>query len=507
LRLKVLHRVEQFPLIVRCKARMKRIFWHSILALLAGGAFRVFFVLKFPGTSGDTIIYDQLAANWLKHFQYAMDVAGQPLSVDIRMPGYPAFLAVLSFLTRQSVENAHRAAMIAQIFVDLATCLIVAVLAAFLARGAAPVDSPLASRGAHRVFCAALWLAVLCPFTANYVAVPLTETWAVFFTAIATLAFVRLLNDLSASFPSANAPHPDLSGWKIFAAGSIIGLGTLFRPETPLLLATALLVFAFLLLRRRQVRPLVRLSALLLLGAAAPLIPWTLRNAITLHEFQPLTPKDANLPGELVPNGFMAWERTWLYRMRDNYLVPWKLNDEQIQIDDIPASAFDTPDERARIAAALDAYNQELTLTPEQDAVFGQIARERTARHPLRSYLWIPLRRALGIWFTPRIELLPVSGHVFPLAYMHEEDPVDQRVTILWFFLNILYVALGLCGAWRLSRFAALRAPVALMVLYFVLRTAFLTTLETPEPRYVLVCFPLLIALAAQLFTPRPARS
>jgi len=35
-----------------------------------------------------------------------------------------------------------------------------------------------------------------------------------------------------------------------------------------------------------------------------------------------------------------------------------------------------------------------------------------------------------------------------------------------------------------------------------VLRTAFLTTVETPEPRYVLVCFPALIALAAQVFTP-----
>jgi len=32
------------------------------------------------------------------------------------------------------------------------------------------------------------------------------------------------------------------------------------------------------------------------------------------------------------------------------------------------------------------------------------------------------------------------------------------------------------------------------------LRTLFLSTLETPEPRYVLVCFPLLIALGAQLF-------
>ena len=242
----------------------------------------------------------------------------------------------------------------------------------------------------------------------------------------------------------------------------------------------------------------------MLLGAALPLVPWTIRNAVTLHEFQPLTPKDTNLPGELVPRGFMAWERTWLYRVRDCYLVPWKLNDEEIRIDDIPSSAFDTPDQRDRIAAAIDAYNEDLTLTPEEDAVFGAVARERTASRPLRTYLWIPLRRAVRIWFTPRIELLPVSGHVFPLRYMHEEDPVDQRVTLLLFFLNIVYVALGLCGARKLWKFPTLRPAISLILLYILFRTAFLTTLETPEPRYVLVCFPALIAMASQLFAREP---
>jgi hypothetical protein len=37
-------------------------------------------------------------------------------------------------------------------------------------------------------------------------------------------------------------------------------------------------------------------------------------------------------------------------------------------------------------------------------------------------------------------------------------------------------------------------------VVFIVLRTAFLTMLETPEPRYVLVCYPALLALAAQVF-------
>ncbi len=188
----------------------------------------------------------------------------------------------------------------------------------------------------------------------------------------------------------------------------------------------------------------------------------------------------------------MAWEKTWLYRVRDCYLVPWKLNEEPIDAEEIPSRAFDTPEEKQRVAAVLEQYNEDLTLTPEEDTVFAQIARERTARHPLRTYVWLPAARAVTIWFTPRIELLPVSGHVFPLTQMREDDPVDQEVTSLLFLLNLFL--------WR-SKTAA-RPVVAFLALFILLRTAFLTTLETPEPRYVLVCFPALIALAAQVFAP-----
>jgi hypothetical protein len=39
------------------------------------------------------------------------------------------------------------------------------------------------------------------------------------------------------------------------------------------------------------------------------------------------------------------------------------------------------------------------------------------------------------------------------------------------------------------------------LALFVLLRTAFLTTIETPEPRYVLECYPILLAFAATLFT------
>ena len=38
---------------------------------------------------------------------------------------------------------------------------------------------------------------------------------------------------------------------------------------------------------------------------------------------------------------------------------------------------------------------------------------------------------------------------------------------------------------------------IALLVGYMLVRTAFLTTVEAPEPRYVVTCYPVILALAA----------
>jgi len=77
-------------------------------------------------------------------------------------------------------------------------------------------------------------------------------------------------------------------------------------------------------------------------------------------------------------------------------------------------------------------------------------------------------------------------------------------VTIGFFVLNIFYIALALWGAVRLWRNSAgARLAVVLLVCFVLIRTAFLTTVETPEPRYVLVCYPAVIALAAHAFLRR----
>jgi len=481
---------------------MKRIFSHPFAALAAGLCLRLFFVLKYPANSGDTVLYEQMATNWLKHHVYAMEVFGQITPVDLRMPGYPVFLALVYAITGRTGPDARLWVVIVQAVVDLFSCVLIAVLAATLLLMVNERNPP------GRVFMAALWLAALCPFTANYAAVTLTEVFAILFTAAALLPLCLLVGRTRNNgwlFIKKDWRLANSYTYLAALAALLVGLGTLFRPETPLLLFAAWVVLGFVLVSQHEAKRWLRTVAGMGLLCAVPLLPWAVRNAVTLHEFQFLAPKNSNLPGELVPYGFMSWEKTWLYRFRDVYLVPWKLNDEAIRIEDIPARAFDTPEERERVAAILEPYNNDLTLTPEEDQAFGELARQRTARHPLRTYVWLPVARAATMWFTPRIELIPVSGTVFPLVQSWEDDKIDQSVTVGLFLLNLVYVGLAIWGAARLWRQSgAVRPAVAVLIVFILLRTAFLTTLETPEPRYVLVCFPALIALAAQIFS-RPA--
>src|SRR5438309_7687402 len=122
--------------IVRCVALMKRVFSNPLAALTAGLCLRLFFVLKFPANSGDTVLYEQIAKNWLQHHVYAMNVGEQILPVDMRMPGYRAFLALvygISGAIRGEVgEAVWLWVMAAQVVVDLLTCVLIALLASLL---------------------------------------------------------------------------------------------------------------------------------------------------------------------------------------------------------------------------------------------------------------------------------------------------------------------------------------------------------------------------------------
>jgi hypothetical protein len=455
-------------------------------AVCAGLALRVYLVLKFPVTdTGDAPFYIELAWNWLKNGVYGFAVHGQLTPVDMRVPGYPAFLAAVFAVAGQST----RAAMLAQVVVDLATCFVIGLIAARLA--------PESSR--RRVALAGLWLAMLCPFTANYTAVVLTETLVIFLTALAIL--VLLQTDVGGAHVARSTAFL-ANPWLL--AGIVVGFGTLVRPETPLVLFAAGLVLVAKWCRPADWMKLVRVGLLMALGLLIPLVPWAARNWRTLHDVQFLAPRYSELPGEYTPLGFTAWTNTWMWRFRDVYLTQWKVNEEEIAIDELPAYAFDSQDEKERMADLLDEYNEALTIDPPLDQEFREIARERTDRHPLRTYVKVPLLRTLTLWFAPRVELLPSSGHLWPLHEEWQDDRPDFLVTLGLSVVNVIYIALALAGAWLARR----RPGWALLILVCVVRTLFFVKfVETPEPRYVLECFPALIALGAQVWSRDPAQA
>jgi Dolichyl-phosphate-mannose-protein mannosyltransferase len=449
------------------------------LAALTGLMLRLFFVLKFPVTdSGDAPFYIELATNWLKKGVYGSLVNGQMTPMDMRVPGYPAFLAAIFAFA----GNSSRAVMVAQAVVDVASCFLIAWIASRLAS----VESR------RRVTIAALWLAALCPLTANYTAVLLTETLEIFLTALGIL--VLLETDLGRPADRGKIPF-FANRWLL--AGIVVGFGALVRPETPLLLVSAGLVLATRWWRPQDWLKLVRAGVLLGLGLLLPLAPWAARNWQSLHEVQFLAPRYLVEAGDYVPVGFNSWTNTWLWRFRDVYLTQWKVGDKEIPIEDIPASAFDSTEEQERVAGLLEQYNDSLTIDPVLDQEFGQIARERTARHPLRTFLEVPALRAGSMWLTPRTELLPYSGHVFPIREKWEDDPRDFKVTVGLAFAGYFYVGLAIVGAWMARK----QPGWVLLIVFILLRTAFFCFfVETPEPRYVLECFPAIIALGAQVF-------
>ena len=482
---------------------MKRVLSHPLSSLALGLCLRLFFLIKYPASSGDIPLYDEIATNWLKHGVYGVNLNDALVPVDVRMPGYPAFLALIYRLTGRAGEAAQFQVMLVQAFVDLLCCVVVGAIAAWLVKTAG-------TSGSRSAFRAGIWIAALCPVTANYSAVLLTEALATCASAISIYFLIRLAASCSEMFfPVSRLKASWDKTPEYWAAlfGLSVGAITYVRPESPIFLFSAWLALGWFFAKYGKLPRGIKLALLSWVMLAVSLSPWAVRNAISLHEFQFLAPKDATLPTEIPPRGFMAWERTWLYRLSDCYAVTWKLNEENIDLADIPRRAFDSESEKHRVAALLTKHNEDHTLTPEEDAAFGEIARERTSRHPFRTYFRVPFQRALTIWFTPRIELLPFSGNVFPLEQNWEDDREDQLVTLGFFFLNLVYLALAFAGGWTLwKRNTSTRPALLAIAVYLLLRTAFLTTVEAPEPRYVLVCFPAILALGAVVFV-RPSKS
>jgi 4-amino-4-deoxy-L-arabinose transferase-like glycosyltransferase len=476
--------------------------WLFLGTTLAALALRLFFFVHFPAITDDSHIYASLATNWLQHGVYGQTQSGHPekqiLPTDTRLPGYPAFLAAIFWLFG---AGNFKAVMLTQILIDLATCLIVADLA----------RRAVSERAARIAFV----LAALCPFLANYAAAVLTETLEIFFTALALDCAAAALNRMHAARAEVRAEagaEPgaiDQTCRKLWAAtGAGIAACILLRPDGGILLAAVALYLAVLAWRHRADRKtlaeILGAGIIVVVIALAPLAPWTIRNFRTLHHFQPLAPRYATETDELVARGFNRWVKTWIADYASVEEVYWNVPGDKIDPAKLPSRAIDNPAQRDETLAVIADYNQSQDMTPELDARFGNLAANRIRAHPVRYYVGLPLLRAADMWLRPRTELLPPD-----VRWWEFHDDTKQSVIAVGFgLLNLAYVGAALLALVRRQARGQARRPsgirwAGLLVSFLLLRSAFLGTLENPEPRYALECYPAIIVLASSLLSPR----
>ena len=574
---------------------MKNEKWILFLTLLAiAGGFRVAVAHWLANdTPGDSIVYSQLARNALEQHVYSHEPQAPYNPSLIRLPGYPLFLAGIYSIFGHTNNGAVR---IAQALMDTATCGLIALLAFYW--------QPDEKRKRASAI-AAFVLAAICPFTTIYAATILTEVPTNFllmamFVAV-TLAFRRRITTEDTEESKKREFKKSILWWCV--AGLIGGLAVLLRPDNGLFAAAVGLTLVttniwsavasaarhrfgsvesnpkrrrrFALPARSKLRRTFAAGSVFSLAFVLVLAPWTVRNWRVFHLFQPLSPAHGEMPGEFVPHGYTLWVRTWLDD--ESYIAPflWSLDSDPIDIDDVPPYAYDSADEKNRVASLLDKYNHPpgsptvsasttvaaensnptpqqspapspanskaqaqqksnansntneeessdendnsndeeknneegadeskseehgpVEMTPEIDAGFAQLARERIARHHFQFYVLLPLKRARTMWFDTHSQYWPFEGTLLPLEDLDYEGH-QQYWLPLFAGLTALYTVFGLAGGWLLwssEKFAA-RRWLLLTALAIALRLILFSSIENPEPRYVVEFFPLLSIL------------
>jgi 4-amino-4-deoxy-L-arabinose transferase-like glycosyltransferase len=446
--------------------------------VLAGLALRLFLVFRAPAVVDDSRLYADIAKNWLQHGVYGITNSGAIMPTLSRLPGYPAFLAALFWLF--GTDN-FRAVLLVQVVFDLVTCVLIADMV-------------------RRLFCeraakTAFLLAALCPFLANYSATALTETLEIFFTALA-------LNLALGGLNIGGVSRRSTLSW--LSCGLAIAGAILLRPDGGILLAAVGGYLFWLLLRtlwRAETASLagsfssaslVLAGTLLATGALAPLVPWTIRNLHTFHHFQPLAPRYANDSDEPLMPGFNRWVKTWMADYVSVEEIYWPVPGSDIDVNRLPRRTFDSAQQRSQTAQLFSDYNASHDMTPELDERFAVLADERIRLAPLRYYIWLPALRIADMWLRPRTELFPSD----PRWWEFNDDPRWLTLSVTFGVINLMYFVMMVTGGWRGREIFG----IGLFVFFILLRSVFLGTLENPEPRYTLECYPAVIVLTSASF-------
>lgn len=440
-----------------------------VVALGLGLWMRLWMLASFPQIFDDTYLYGNIAHNILRGSYALSDLSDVQHGTLIRLPGYPLFLAACFKIF--GVNDFHNAGQYLpiqwlQIGLDLAGVLL---LADFVRRWS----------GSVRAAMFTLVVAAACPFTAIYSTAPLAECLTMFLIALGLWSLQRFCEKQSG-----------WAGWIFVLVFTFAITATaMLRPDG--VLVGAVLFPALVLVGWKSAdgsvarRVLIQKVLICALLAALPFLAWTWRNWERFHVFEPLAPRYATDPGEPTYPGFQLWTKSWCLDFVSTYQIYWNFPDGEINLGDLPARAFDTPEQKAETEELLTAYNKVHDLSPELDAKFEKLARERIAAAPLRFYLWMPAGRVADMWLRPRVENLPIDLDWWVYSHHRRETRISWALAAL----NFTYILLGIAGLLMRPRFGLA------MLGYFILRSLMLATVEAPEARYTIECFPMLFVL------------
>ncbi len=210
--------------------------------------------------------------------------------------------------------------------------------------------------------------------------------------------------------------------------------------------------------------------------------------------FQPLAPRYANEEDEFVPTGFNRWVKTWMADYASVEEIYWPVPGDADGyrrsfrlVPLIPRAA------RSKPSSCWPITTRRCTSLPELDARFAALAAER-----IRARAFALLRVAADWCASPTCgcvrvrRLLPSDTRWWEF----NDDPTWSALAVTMGMINLLYLGAGVAGLLR----ARWTVPLGLVLTFVLLRSAFLGSLENPEPRYTLEAYFFVIVMSSVLF-------
>lgn len=222
-------------------------------------------------------------------------------------------------------------------------------------------------------------------------------------------------------------------------AGAALGLASILRSDV-LALNTVLLLgltiyLAFLagnwLRWRRQ-----KILAMVLAYIAVPLMMSSYQYASS-GEF-------GIVNNNRLHEGYFGWMRTWPATPSEYEVFSFFSQNHAWTLDNYPTKAFDSAAEKKEFASIMDEWKkQSLAPSPTIDARFRALTQAKIRQHPLRHYLFNPLRRMFFFWVNK-------DGSQFYTVPYSLQRPISTAAAGLILLIRLLLIGLFLAGIWGL---------------------------------------------------------